>query len=78
MTSIDFFALAARRVHDLPDEWKPCIYEAIAGGILLHGSVPTGIYSRGPRKGTPKWPPKRDLLRVILTRLDVDAAKSIY
>ena len=78
MSAPDFFALAARQAHGLTNEWMPCIYESIDGGFLLHGSVPIGTYSRGPRKGRPKWPPTRDLRRVIVTRAQVEGAKSTY
>ena len=78
MKAPDFFALAARQTHSLPDEWMPCIYESIDGGFLLHGSVPIGTYSRGPRKGRPKWPPTCEMKRVIVTRAQVEGAKSAY
>jgi hypothetical protein len=78
MSAPDFLALAAREVHGLPDEWRPCIYESLDGGFLLHGAAPLGVYSRGPRKGRPKWPPTKDLRRVIVTRAQVEIAKFNY
>ena len=73
MSAPDIHAITARRVHNLPDEWRPCIYESLDRdlGFALTGAVPIGIYSRGPRKGRPKWPPKRDLQRVVITTDEV-------
>ena len=79
MSAPDFHAMAARRVHGLPDEWKPCIYQVQSDpretiGYSLTGAVPVGVISRGPRKGRSKWPPLRQLQRVIITPADVAAA----
>ena len=77
----NFHAMAARRIHGLPDTWEPRIYEVIgnADGMAkfkLTGSVPIGVVSRGPRKGKPKWPPRNRLQEVIITRSDVDAVRT--
>lgn len=79
--SPDFHAMAARRIHSLPDAWEPRIYEVIGNAdamerFRLTGSVPIGVVSRGPRKGKPKWPPRNRLQEVIITRSDVDAART--
>ena len=73
MTSPDIMALAARKVHGLPDDWKPQIYETLDRGMgfALRGAVPIGTYSRGPRKGRPKWPPRGQLQRVAITADEV-------
>ncbi len=69
MTAPDLYTLAARRVHDLPDDWQPMIYKALDRGlgVALRGAAPIGTYSRGPRKGRPKWPPLKQLQRVVIT-----------
>jgi hypothetical protein len=73
MSTPDIHALAARRVHNLPDNWQPRIYESLDRGLgfVLRGSVPVGTYSRGPRKGRPKWPPLGQLQRVVVTADEV-------
>ena len=73
MKSPDIMVLAARQVHKLPDDWEPQIYEALDRGMgfALRGAVPVGTYSRGPRKGRPKWPPQGQLQRVVITADEV-------
>lgn len=73
MSIPDIHTLAARRVHNLPDNWQPRIYESLDRGLgfVLRGSVPIGTYSRGPRKGRPKWPPLGQLQRVVITADEV-------
>ena len=77
MSAPDFHAMTAREVHHLPDDWQPRIYESLDRnlGFQLTGAVPIGFYSRGPRKGMPKFPPKRDLQRVVITTAELDACK---
>ena len=72
-------AIAARRVHGLPDEWEPRIYKVLGDcrqtlGYSLTGAVPVGAISRGPRKGRPKWPPRWSWWEVIITPADLAAA----
>lgn len=79
MSAPDFHAMAARKVHGLPDEWQPRIYRVLGDarvtiGYSLTGAVPVGVITRGPRKGRPKWPPRNDLREVIITPADVAAA----
>jgi hypothetical protein len=79
MTPPDFHAIAARRVHGLPDEWEPCIYQALGDaratiGYCLTGAIPLGMITQGPRKGRPKWPPRSRLQEVIITPADLAAA----
>jgi hypothetical protein len=77
MTAPDIHTLAARRVHGLPDDWLPRIYSALDRGLgfELRGSVPIGTYSRGPRKGRPKWPRLAELQRVVITADEVRQAR---
>ncbi len=75
----DFHAIAARRVHGLPDEWEPRIYQVLGDaratlGYSLTGAVPVGVIRRGPRKGLPKWPPRSQMQEVIISPADVAAA----
>lgn len=73
MTAPDIHLLAARRIHDLPDDWQARIYGCLDRGLgfYLRGAVPIGTYSRGPRKGKPKWPPLGQLQRVVITADEV-------
>jgi hypothetical protein len=77
MNPPDIHAIAARRVHGLPAEWQPRIYGCLDRGLgfYLRGAVPIGTYSRGPRKGRPKWPPLGQLQRVVITADEVKQAR---
>jgi hypothetical protein len=82
MNPPDIHAIAARKVHNLPDEWQPRIYGCLDRGLTaehsgfyLRGAVPIGTYSRGPRKGRPKWPPLGQLQRVVITADEVKQAR---
>lgn len=77
MTAPDIHAIAARRVHGLPADWQPRIYGCLDRGLgfYLRGAVPIGTYSRGPRKGRPKWPPLGQLQRVVITADEVRQAR---
>lgn len=77
MTIPDIHAIAARYVHNLPDDWRPQIYGCLDRdlGFYLRGAVPIGIYSRGPRKGRPKFPPLGQLQRVVITPDEVRQAR---
>ena len=77
MTAPDIHAIAARRVHNLPDDWTPRIYGCLDRnlGFYLRGAVPIGTYSRGPRKGRPKFPPLGKLERVVITAEEVQRTR---
>ena len=84
MSAPDIYAIAARHVHGLPNDWQPQIYcwhvsylDALdlCLGYELRGSVPIGTYSRGPRKGRPKWPRLAQLQRVVITMDEVRQAR---
>lgn len=80
MSSPDIHAITARRIHNLPDEWEPRIYGCLDRGLgfYLIGAIPIGTYSRGPRKGRPKWPPRRELQRVVITANEVRETQIQY
>ena len=77
MTAPDIHAIAARRVHNLPDDWTPRIYGCLdrSLGFYLRGAVPIGTYSRGPRKGRPKFPPLGKLERFVITAEEVQRTR---
>lgn len=55
------------------ENWRWCISEMIGEDFLIHGAVPIGKYTKGPRKGRDKWPPKSQMERFIVTQGDIDA-----
>lgn len=52
--------------------WEMCIMEAVTGGVLITGGVPKVV------KGKKKWPPKKLMERVLLTRTDVEVEQVRY
>lgn len=62
------------------DGWKPYAYEVMEGGCLVTGCVPSGVFTRGPRKGEPKFRPATPgtELRVIVSDADMQAAIAEY
>lgn len=67
---------AARRKLKAPSEWLGFIFECIAEDYIVTGAVPVGFYSRGPRKGKPKW--EGPGIKVIVTRAETDAEVKRY
>jgi hypothetical protein len=65
------------RLDRLPNGWQPRIYGCLDRdlGFYLQGAVPIGTYSRGPRKGRPKWPPLGQLQRLVITTEEVAQAR---
>jgi hypothetical protein len=62
-------AIARRKVNG-PPLWRWCIARAHKGGLLIKGAVPLGTYSKGRRKGEPKWPRVADLDVAIVSDAD--------
>ena len=77
MTAPDIHAITARKVHNLPDNWEPVVYGCLDRGLgyYLIGAVPVGTFSRGSRKGRPKFPPKNQLQRVVITAAEKKQAQ---
>lgn len=44
----------------------------------MRGAVPVGVYSRGPRKGRPKWPAEKDCDCFIVSFADFRAWAAQY
>jgi len=64
----DLQTMTARRVHNLPPEWRAGVYRSLHPlGFELIGAVPIGTISRGPRKGRPKWPPRNQWRAVVIS-----------
>lgn len=68
----DLLEMTARRVHNLPPEWRPRVWRSLPPlGFELIGSTPIGTYSRGPRKGMLKFPPRRQWRAVRISNEQV-------
>ena len=49
--------------------WLPYAWEVVdphSDGLIVTGSVPVGVFQRGPRKGRPKWDPKHPTTRRVI------------
>lgn len=46
--------------------WKPYAWEVVEGGMIVTGSVPVGVFVRGPRKGHTKWDPRHPTTRRVV------------
>ena len=55
----DLYDLAAQLLRGMPPEWQWCELASINTPFgrfpQVTGAVPTEFYSRGPKKGKPKW-----------------------
>jgi hypothetical protein len=73
----DAIALAEKKAGI--DGWKGYLWEAAKEDSIVKGCVPDGIYSKGPRKGRPRFskPKTGTDFTVVVTRseLDVEALR---
>jgi hypothetical protein len=56
--------------------WKATKWQAGGGDSIVTGSVPVGTYSRGPRKGEPKFTGPSTM--VVVTRAELETAATAY
>jgi len=56
--------------------WKAFRWQAAGPDSIVTGSVPVGTYSRGPRKGEPKFKGKGTM--VVVTRAEKESAATAY
>ena len=55
----DWYSMTAIRVGGMPEGWTWRVldgYKKPPGYTEVKGAAPIGKYTRGPRKGEPKWP----------------------
>ncbi len=79
MSSPDLHAITARRVYSLPTEWRPQIYRSLdSAGFELIGAAPIGTYTRGPRKGRPKFPPRKQMRSVFITHDQIRQTRHLW
>lgn len=71
----DSFDFAKKRVGI--EGWEGYAWEALEGGCLVTGCVPSGVYSRGPRKGKPKFRPATPGTERRVVVSDADMAQVI-
>lgn len=60
--------------------WQAYEWQRAEGGSVVRGCVPFGEYTRGPRKGEPRFdhPECRDHRSIIVTDADMHAAATDY
>lgn len=58
------------------DGWKSVVWHASWNGFLVEGCIPDGVYSRGPRKGRPRFNKPYD--KVVVTSAEMDEAAQSY
>jgi len=72
MANLNFLESAARRKLAAPEAWYAYSFEVIGDNdYLVIGEIVTAFYTRGPRKGRPKFVGRGR--KVVITRADVDA-----
>lgn len=78
MANLQHLESAARRKQNAPENWFAFQFEVVGeSDYLIAGAICTDFYSRGPRKGKPKWPGGPGV-KVVLTKADVDAEIARY
>lgn len=77
MANLNHLESAARRQLSAPENWYAYAYEVIGENhYLVTGEITTAVYTRGPRKGRPKFVGRGT--KVVLTREDVEAESRRY
>lgn len=76
MSCLRHIETAARRKAGAGEEWKAFRFEAVTGGYIVVGAIPVGVYSRGPRKGKPKW--NGTGTKIVVSDADVKAEADKY
>lgn len=77
MANLNHLESAARRQLAAPENWHAYAYEVIGENhYLVTGEITTKVYTRGKRKGRPKF--LGHGTKVVLTREDVEAESRRY
>lgn len=78
---INFWEAAARKKLGAGDDWRMYRWERVNlrpdSDVIVTGAVPIGTYTRGPRKGAPKWNTKIGE-RVTVSDRDFSEAQRAY
>lgn len=75
MSTMDMAINVARRKLGVGEDWRPCMWEWMAGNdLLMEGAVVPDV-ATGPRKGQPNWKSatKDKRQKVVVTELEVTA-----
>lgn len=75
----DAFNATAIRCHGKPEGWKWHTLDARdvpSGYTKVSGSVPTGVFKSGPRKGQPKWTSDPNV--VWMRNVDIAETKRLW
>ena len=70
----NFYETVARRKLNVPEAWRWHGLEVIAGDTLVTGAVPVGF----KRNGDPKWPPRAQNQRAIVTQAEYESARDAW
>lgn len=76
MAGLEHIETAARKKLGAAEGWRWFKCESVSGGWIIEGCVPDGTYSRGPRKGRPKFKAPGD--RVVVSEDDVAVQEALY
>ena len=72
-----FVEVVARKKLGASSAWLMHGWEAVGkNDLIVSGGVPVGTYTRGPRKGRPKWVGKSD--KVVVTAAEQHAEKAAF
>jgi len=73
ITIQDVMDFAAKKIN-IPG-WKGYIWESTVGGSVITGAVPGGVYSRGKKKGQPRFDGSKTTNRCKVVVSDDDAER---
>lgn len=78
---IDWWSAAVRRLRNVPEGWQwwglDCL-DRTSRAVKVSGAVPLGVFSKGPRKGRLKWPPKDECDHFVLTMNDLEETERLW
>jgi hypothetical protein len=69
----DIMQIAERK---MPEGWSAFRWERATGGSMVTGSIPDGVYSRGPRKGKPRRIGPKEV--VVVSKNEMGTAAAAY
>lgn len=80
MSYPDIHSLVARKLYDMPDNWRPYRYEKILGGTVIDGAVCNAVYKSGPRRGEMNWKKldKATIRKLVITDEQFAAGQQDY
>ena len=70
----NFWEAVARRKLNAPEAWRWHALEVVACDTLVTGAVPLGY----KRNGDPKWPPRTEDQRAVVTKAEYEAEREAW